>query len=198
MSADQKYTKQQYDFVCSLIWGGIPVDRDWAEMSGLFKSMAPMILKTYPMLEKSFDEKMSKIRELQKDVFSHFTTEEILTGWKNGVSLGKMARLKNLDIEFMATPLDGKGDPLLDSEKKPVVRVDLNEVDYETLQLSYTDNKSRWDAYNKEWAVSDNWSDGKIVYRGDARECRRYLNGSNVYQSNYSKLKLFKIPWRHG
>lgn len=49
-----KFTNQQYKFVCELIWGGVPIDRVWAEETSLFKDKAPQILEKYPMLDKSF------------------------------------------------------------------------------------------------------------------------------------------------
>ena len=56
----EKLSNQQYKFVCELLWGGVPVDRVWAEESKLFQTNAPLILKEYPMLDKSFFEKHSK------------------------------------------------------------------------------------------------------------------------------------------
>ena len=53
------YDTQQYKFICELIWGGVPVDRDWAYESTLFKQEAPKILEKYPMLNKSFFEKQT-------------------------------------------------------------------------------------------------------------------------------------------
>jgi hypothetical protein len=50
------YDTQQYKFICELIWGGVPVDRDWVEESSIFKQEAPKILEKYPMLNKSFFE----------------------------------------------------------------------------------------------------------------------------------------------
>lgn len=55
--AKRPYNKQQYKFICELIWGGVPVDTDWAEESSIFKQEAPKILEKYPMLDKSFFEK---------------------------------------------------------------------------------------------------------------------------------------------
>lgn len=49
-----KLSNQQYRFVCELLWGGVPVDRAWAEETPIFKKNAPDILKKYPMLDKSF------------------------------------------------------------------------------------------------------------------------------------------------
>lgn len=49
-----KLTTQQYKFVCELLWGGVPVDRVWAEGTNLFKQNASKILEEYPMLDKSF------------------------------------------------------------------------------------------------------------------------------------------------
>jgi hypothetical protein len=51
-----KLTNQQYKFICELIWGCVPIDRNWVEGTNLFKSEAPKILNKYPMLDKSFFE----------------------------------------------------------------------------------------------------------------------------------------------
>ena len=53
---DSKLSKQQYKFICELIWGCVPIDKSWAEESSIFKQNAPVILKKYPMLDKSFFE----------------------------------------------------------------------------------------------------------------------------------------------
>ncbi len=55
-----KLTNQQYKFICELLWGGPPVDRDWAEGTKLFEAEAPKILEKYPMLDKSFFEQNAK------------------------------------------------------------------------------------------------------------------------------------------
>ena len=47
---------KQYRFVCELLWGGAPIDRNWAEGTKLFTSQATKILEQYPMLDKSFFE----------------------------------------------------------------------------------------------------------------------------------------------
>lgn len=52
----KKLTNQQYKFICELLWGGAPVDRDWAESTKLFEKEAPIILAKYPELNKSFYE----------------------------------------------------------------------------------------------------------------------------------------------
>lgn len=36
-----------------MIWGNVPVDRNWAEETVIFKEKAPKFLKDYPMLNKS-------------------------------------------------------------------------------------------------------------------------------------------------
>jgi hypothetical protein len=56
----EKLTKQQYKFVCEILWGGPPIDREWAESTPLFQREAPKILQEYPMLDKSFFEKHNK------------------------------------------------------------------------------------------------------------------------------------------
>lgn len=50
----KKLTTQQYRFICELLWGGVPVDRIWAEETKMFQTQAPLILAEYPMLDKSF------------------------------------------------------------------------------------------------------------------------------------------------
>lgn len=53
----EKLTTAQYKFICELLWGGVPIDRQWAEGSKLFTVNAPLLLQEYPMLDKSFFEK---------------------------------------------------------------------------------------------------------------------------------------------
>jgi hypothetical protein len=59
----QKLSKQQYKFVCELLWGGVPVERIWAEETPIFKANAPRILEEYPMLDKSFFDKHKASKE---------------------------------------------------------------------------------------------------------------------------------------
>lgn len=56
MEDKNKLTNAQYKFVCELLWGGVPVDKDWAIGCNLFKAEAPKILTLYPHLDKSFFE----------------------------------------------------------------------------------------------------------------------------------------------
>jgi hypothetical protein len=56
----EKLTNQQYRFICEILWGGAPVDRLWAEQTNIFVINAPKILKEYPLLDKSFNEKYKK------------------------------------------------------------------------------------------------------------------------------------------
>lgn len=107
-----KYSKQQYEFICSLIWGSVPIDRALAEETSIFKTRAPEIIAKYPMLDKSFYEKMEDL-------------------WVNG---------------------------------KRVI---------------------------KKFDVFDNWKK-TIVFSGTEADCTKYLTGNNVYQMNYSKLKILK------
>ena len=44
-----KYTLKEYTFICSLIWGGAPVDRQWAE--------GTKIMQKYPHLDADFYKK---------------------------------------------------------------------------------------------------------------------------------------------
>jgi hypothetical protein len=52
-----KYSNQEYKFICELLWGGVPIDREWAEQAKPFVDQADKILEKYPMLDKSFFEK---------------------------------------------------------------------------------------------------------------------------------------------
>lgn len=49
-----KLTNQQYKFICELLWGCVPIDKDWATKTNFFEIEAPKILIDYPMLDKSF------------------------------------------------------------------------------------------------------------------------------------------------
>jgi len=60
MKEEIKYTNQQYKFVCELLWGGVPIDKDWAIGTPIFIKSAPEILEKYPMLDKSFFEYKNK------------------------------------------------------------------------------------------------------------------------------------------
>jgi len=42
-----------------------------------------------------------------------------------------------------------------------------------------------------EYEVIDNWKQ-KIVHTGTKEQCENYLRGNNVYQMNYSKLRINK------
>jgi hypothetical protein len=57
-----KLTNQQYKFICEILWGGVPVDRIWAEDSKLFIESAPKILEKYPYLDKSFFDDYKKYK----------------------------------------------------------------------------------------------------------------------------------------
>jgi len=56
----EKLTDKQMRFVCELIWGNIPsdknykMDRVWIEATPIFNQRASEILTKYPMLDKSF------------------------------------------------------------------------------------------------------------------------------------------------
>ena len=51
-----KITDKQYRFICQILWGGYPVDKDQAIQTKKFEDEAPKILDKYPMLDKSFFE----------------------------------------------------------------------------------------------------------------------------------------------
>jgi len=62
----EKLTDKQMRFVCELIWGSIPadknykMDRDWIEKTPIFNQRASEILEKYPMLDKSFFNESAK------------------------------------------------------------------------------------------------------------------------------------------
>lgn len=53
----KELTNKEFKFVCELIWGGVPVDRKWAEETAIFKEKAPKLLEKYPLLDYSFFKK---------------------------------------------------------------------------------------------------------------------------------------------
>jgi hypothetical protein len=57
----EKITDKQYKFICQLLWGGAPTDKDWAMQTKKFEEEAPKILEKYPMLDKSFFEPQDKL-----------------------------------------------------------------------------------------------------------------------------------------
>lgn len=65
-SNQSKLTAQQYRFVSEMIWGGVPVERDWAEDTAIFKNSVDRILKEYPMLDKSI-KGINEIRNMEPD-----------------------------------------------------------------------------------------------------------------------------------
>lgn len=50
----EKITTKQYNFICELIWGVIPIDKDWTMNSKKFQEDGIKILEKYPELDKSF------------------------------------------------------------------------------------------------------------------------------------------------
>ena len=49
-----KFSTKEYEFICSILWGNIVVDRQWDENTTLFKGNAKNILLKYPKLDHSF------------------------------------------------------------------------------------------------------------------------------------------------
>jgi hypothetical protein len=52
----QKINRKEYVFCSELIWGGVPIDTDWAVGTALYKTESVKILEKYPQLDKSFFE----------------------------------------------------------------------------------------------------------------------------------------------
>ena len=50
----EKITSKQYNFICELIWGVVPIDKDWAMNTKKFQEDGIKILEKYPQLDKSF------------------------------------------------------------------------------------------------------------------------------------------------
>jgi hypothetical protein len=51
-----KVNRNEYVFCSELIWGGVPVDTEWAIGTPLYKTESVKILEKYPHLDKSFFE----------------------------------------------------------------------------------------------------------------------------------------------
>jgi len=41
-----------------------------------------------------------------------------------------------------------------------------------------------------KYVVVDTWNNLKVVYKGTKDDCEKYVKGNNVYQMNYSKLRI--------
>lgn len=39
-------------------------------------------------------------------------------------------------------------------------------------------------------SVIDTWDNDKVVFTGSKEDCEKYIRGNNIYQMNYSKLKI--------
>lgn len=50
----EKITSKQYNFICELLWGVSPIDKDWAMSTKKFQEDGIKILEKYPELDKSF------------------------------------------------------------------------------------------------------------------------------------------------
>ncbi len=57
-----KINKKEYDFICSLIWGGSPVDILWATESKIYTEKSKEILEKYPKLDFDFFEENKKVK----------------------------------------------------------------------------------------------------------------------------------------
>jgi hypothetical protein len=51
---DKKLSTKEYEFICEILWGCIPIDRIWAERTSLFTKEYESILAQYPKLDGSF------------------------------------------------------------------------------------------------------------------------------------------------
>ena len=50
----EKITSKQYNFICELLWGVAPIDKDCAMSTKKFQEDGIKILEKYPQLDKSF------------------------------------------------------------------------------------------------------------------------------------------------
>lgn len=73
-----KYSNQQYKFICELLWGTVPADRNWAEGTNLFKSEVDKILEKYPSLDKDFFKKELKDCKFLDEVEDNNLVKELV------------------------------------------------------------------------------------------------------------------------
>lgn len=93
-------TKQQYKFVCELLWGSVPVDRVQSEETAMFKTRAPGILEHYPQLDKSFFEESKKLDSFRKELFELLDCD-INTFLLNGNKLRTFTESKNINVDSL-------------------------------------------------------------------------------------------------
>ena len=94
----EKLSNQQYKFVAEMLWGCSPTDRNWAEGTKMFQSQAPLILNSFPMLDKS-DFNIKRCRSFVKGLRN---PTGLLTMY---ISIRKTKR----NLEYVA---DGKTKPI--------------------------------------------------------------------------------------
>ena len=44
-------SKDQYKFLSEMIWGNVPIERDWAEETNIFKEKSYILIKKYPKFD---------------------------------------------------------------------------------------------------------------------------------------------------
>lgn len=49
----ENLSNQQYRFICEMLWGGVPADKNWAVGTKMFQESYKRILEKYPLLDKS-------------------------------------------------------------------------------------------------------------------------------------------------
>ncbi len=54
---------QEYKFVCEILWGGVPIDKEWAVATPIFIKESSKILLQYPLLDRSFFMEHEKSKE---------------------------------------------------------------------------------------------------------------------------------------
>lgn len=52
-NAKKVMSEKTYRFCCKLIWGHVPLDKEWAMGTDIYKEESRKILSKYPFLEKS-------------------------------------------------------------------------------------------------------------------------------------------------
>lgn len=49
------------------------------------------------------------------------------------------------------------------------------------------------DKLKSRGVVLNTWNNNEVVFKGSISDCEKYIKGNNVYQMNYSKLKIKKL-----
>jgi hypothetical protein len=115
-----KLTEKQYRFICELIWGSSPIDKEWAMLTPIFKEKAPKILERYPKLDVSFHEECKQYNEFFGYMFIVLKGLGYFGDPENKLPVKQYLEKYKVDTNGIATKFNINPDYLNDNLKIPI------------------------------------------------------------------------------